>query len=474
MAPFDTPHDDGSRRDGADAAIARIAPHIGGLSVQVADIAGAVDAWRRGLVEMTESAAGLDQGAGRVAGAAVSIAEGAARIGQNLAEVEQEAAEARETAVQAGDRARRVAEGVWDAARRLHDLDAALSEVSAIATAIEAIARQTNLLALNATIEAARAGEAGRGFAVVANEVKALAAQTRDATGRIDGAVRGLRGAALELRGSSEANAKAAEDAAATAAATLESLGAVAGGVARITVEMDPITGAAEECGRQAEDMRCALSGQAGRLRGLSAEVDAAADRTDGLRNLSETLLDDLAATGVETPDTPFVVAVQDAARRVALGFETALDVGEISEAALFDEAYRPIAGSDPPQVDTGFTALTDRLLPGIQEPVLAMDARVVFCAAVDRNGFLPTHNRKFGHSQRPGDPVWNAANARSRRIFDDRTGMAAARNRKPFLLQAYRRDMGGGQVALMKDCSAPIIVRGRHWGGLRLAYRAD
>ncbi|WP_198376825.1 methyl-accepting chemotaxis protein, partial [Neoroseomonas rubea] len=381
---------------------------------------------------------------------------------------------ARATAAQAGDRARRVAEDVWDAARRLRDLDAALSEVSAIATAIEAIARQTNLLALNATIEAARAGDAGRGFAVVANEVKALAAQTRDATGRIDGAVRGLRDTALELRSAAEGNAKAAEEAATTAAATLESLGAVAGAVGRITAEMDPIAAAAGECGRQAETMRVALSEQGGRLRDLSREVDAAAERAEGLRNLSETLMDDLAATGVATPDTPFIEAAQKAARRIAAGFEAALAAGEITEAALFDEAYRPIPGTDPRQMETGFTALTDRLLPAIQEPMLAIDPRVVFCAAVDRNGFLPTHNRKFGQPQRPGDPVWNAANARSRRIFDDRTGLAAARNRKPFLLQAYRRDMGGGQVAVMKDCSAPILVRGRHWGGLRLAYRAD
>lgn len=58
-------------------------------------------------------------------------------------------------------------------------------KIGQIVHMINDIARQTNMLALNATIEASRAGEAGRGFAVVAQEVKALAAQTRDATANI-------------------------------------------------------------------------------------------------------------------------------------------------------------------------------------------------------------------------------------------------------------------------------------------------
>jgi methyl-accepting chemotaxis protein len=33
---------------------------------------------------------------------------------------------------------------------------------------------------------------------------------------------------------------------------------------------------------------------------------------------------------------------------------------------------------------------------------------------------------------------------------------------------------MGGGRVALIKDCSAPIHVRDRHWGGLRLARHVE
>jgi methyl-accepting chemotaxis protein len=94
-----------------------------------------------------------------------------------------------------------------------------------------------------------------------------------------------------------------------------------------------------------------------------------------------------------------------------------------------------------------------------------------VFCAAVDDQGYLPTHNKNFSQAQ-GNDPVWNAANCRNRRVFNDRVGLAAARNQRPYLVQTYRRDMGGGQFALMKDASAPILVRGRHWGGLRVAYR--
>jgi methyl-accepting chemotaxis protein len=103
---------------------------------------------------------------------------------------------------------------------------------------------------------------------------------------------------------------------------------------------------------------------------------------------------------------------------------------------------------------------------------MLQLSPKVVFCIAVDRNGYVPTHNRKYCQPQRLGDVEWNTAHSRYRRIFNDRTGLASARNRRPFLLQTYRRDMGGGRFVLMKEVSAPIEVLGRHWGGLRLAYQ--
>lgn len=57
--------------------------------------------------------------------------------------------------------------------------------VGEIIATVSDIAEQTNLLSLNAAIEASRAGEHGRGFTVVASEVKALAEQSKKATGQV-------------------------------------------------------------------------------------------------------------------------------------------------------------------------------------------------------------------------------------------------------------------------------------------------
>ncbi|MGO9360357.1 MAG: protoglobin domain-containing protein [Xanthobacteraceae bacterium] len=175
----------------------------------------------------------------------------------------------------------------------------------------------------------------------------------------------------------------------------------------------------------------------------------------------------------VDETDMKFVTAARDAAAKIGAALEAAIAQGEISEREMFDFQYRPVEGTNPQQFENASTTLCDRILPGIQEPMLALDPRVVFCAAVDINAFLPTHNRKFSQAQKPHDPVWNAANSRNRRFFKDSAGLRAARATREFLLQIYDRDMGGGDVVTMKEVDAPIWVNQRHWGGLRLAFKA-
>ncbi len=171
--------------------------------------------------------------------------------------------------------------------------------------------------------------------------------------------------------------------------------------------------------------------------------------------------------------DARFIEKAQATAQAVAQALEDSLTRGDIRETDLFATELTTIPGTEPEQFMAPFTELSDRLFRPLQEPVLGFDPRVQFCAAVTTTGYLPTHNTRYAQPQRPNDPVWNTANCRNRRVFADRAGLAAARNTRPFLLQAYRRDMGGGTIVRLKEVDAPIIVRGRQWGALRLAYKA-
>lgn len=63
----------------------------------------------------------------------------------------------------------------------LGELRGELDGIHEMGTLIRGFSDQTHLLGLNAAIEAARAGENGRGFEVVANEVRKLAASSRNA-----------------------------------------------------------------------------------------------------------------------------------------------------------------------------------------------------------------------------------------------------------------------------------------------------
>lgn len=174
----------------------------------------------------------------------------------------------------------------------------------------------------------------------------------------------------------------------------------------------------------------------------------------------------------IKADEARFVDRATSLAREIEAAFAHGIRAGLVREDELFDTDYRPVPDTDPQQLTTGAIGFLESCLPALIEPPLGADPAIVFCAAVDRNGWLPVHNKAFSQRQRPGDPRWNAANARNRRIFDDRAGLAAARNQRSFSIQAYQRDMGGGQKVRMKEVDVPISVAGRHWGGLRLAYR--
>jgi methyl-accepting chemotaxis protein len=378
------------------------------------------------------------------------VADMQAMVASNRA-IEASGAAGRAAVGQARDAVARVGEGVLGVV-------ATLREVAQAATDITQIALQTRLVAFNATVEAKRAGEAGAGFAVVAGAVKDLASKVEQSSKLIMSTVTQLDARIDRLAASITHGEGAAQP------------GSFHAALAQVEASVDEIAQATRRNLDGCETVAAEVGAVASSVEGNAHVLRDVGANTKRFLQASEGLIELTNDCGAVTADSPFIEAVQAGAARLSQALEEAVARGRISLADLFDEQYVPVPGSDPAQVMTRFVALTDELFPPVQEALLAFDPKVVFSAAVDRNGYLPTHNAKFSQPQ-GRDPVWNAANCRNRRIFNDRTGLAAGRSERRFLLQTYRRDMGGGKRVLMKDLSAPITVQGRHWGGLRLAY---
>lgn len=444
---------------------------LGMLSVELADIAGNIGSVDSRAQNLSVECRTLVAAATELTGSSERIGTIAEDAGKALEQARIEMQESNASVESSLTDIRALASATEGFEKKLEGLRTALDRVGAAASGIQAIARQTNLLALNATIEAARAGEAGRGFAVVAGEVKALAKQTTEATTQIEATLTFLNEQTGKLVAESVDTVNRARAVQSGTAAIRHVIDHCGPTMATMGGSMRQIVDATADIQRRCDALLGAFTGMAGNIDQSSANLQEADQRVNHLLRKSEDLLLSTLQSGIETEDTPFITLVTEAAQRVASVFEAELASGAITLADLFDETYVPIAGTNPPQVMTRFVALCDRVLPAIQEPILAKSSQIAFCAAVDRNGYLPTHNKKFSQPQRPGDVTWNTANCRNRRVFNDRTGLAAGRNTKPFLLQTYRRDMGGGRFVLMKDCSAPILVNGRHWGGFRLGY---
>lgn len=357
----------------------------------------------------------------------------------------------REQLARARAAAGHVAEGVIGVAQALRQLGTATGDIAGIAL-------QTRLVAFNASVEAKRSPEADQGLAVVADTVKDLAGKIECASKLIAATL-----AQLEVR-VAELGVEVAGD------ASGPDRGRVQQALAEAERSVERIGQAAQRNLLACETLGAGVRASADGVEAITAGLGGAQRATLRLLGVSEALAELALERGVKTDDSRYVAAVLDAAAHASAVFGEALRRGEISAEELFDEHYAPIAGPDSSQCSARFLVLTDRVLPGIQEPLLQLSPEVVFCAAVDRNGYLPMYSQRRADT-RTGEATPEAITRHSRRILQDRIGLAAGRSRRRFLLQTYRCSTGGGRRVLMKDLSAPIVVDGRHWGALRIGY---
>ncbi len=462
-----------TRPDGPlQTALAELAVKSGQVGIGVADIAGNIES----LSAVLSGQAGLSA---QLRAATEEIAAGNHQVEASVAEAHaatklahDEATGSRQTVQGSLAELSEFVEWVGGIGSQFSRVAAALTSITQAASQIDRIAQQTHILALNARIEAARSGAAGHGFQVIADSVRELADETISTARTIDTTVAPVSTQIAELTTQGEQARIRAEGVRAGTEAIWSMIETVSGALASADERVAEIQDVAAAIRAQVDGFLVPLAALAEGLDHSSHELRGAQERTASMLDLTEELVAASARTGARTSDSPLIEAAIDAAARASALFTAAVDAGEISMADLFDEDYRPIPGSNPLQHETKFAAFTDRVLPAIQEPFADLDPRIAFGICTDRNGYIATHMQKVSKPQ-GCDPVWNAANCRNRRIFNDRTGLTCGRNTEPFVLQTYRRDMGGGTFVMMKDVSAPIWVHGRHWGGFRIGYTA-
>ena len=231
----------------------------------------------------------------------------------------------------------------------LGSFNSALSSVAQVTDAISRITGQVNLLALNATIEAARAGDAGRGFAVVAQEVKKLALETATATQQIDHSVRALTGEAKAMLSRIESGvdkARAAHSGTRQMEAMVDELKAL-------------IVGLSDDSDAVSRSMESIVGSVSGVRHGLGALNATSGDNATDLNQLSRLLIkvsDDtnvllqyIAESETDIPDTPYIHFACQVARDVAATVDADIAAGRLDLQTLYDPHYEPVVGSNPP-----------------------------------------------------------------------------------------------------------------------------
>jgi methyl-accepting chemotaxis protein len=399
----------------AGALIAAIAAQVGNLSVEIADVVGHTTAVQAATNAQNSALKSLGD-------ATLDITEANRRIAEMALQTSETAGRARA-----------------DIGRSSHAIEQAIREVGGLVSAVEEAGGEL------AGLESAMSRVA---------QVTNVTEQVRRLTERMS--VSGERAAQVGRTASS-----------------------IGGAVATVGQAMGPVCDHAAEIARSTQDIaqRCdSFTNSVGVLNADAARSTAAIAEASGnlarLLSGAEQIMMQTACSGFPTEDTPFIEQARSVARAVEERMSQAVANGEITIDDLFDGELQPIAGTNPQQYMTRYIPFLDRAIVPLMDPVLENDRRIVFCAPGDHNRLIPCHNAAFRLPQGP-DPLWNAVHCRNRRIFADKTNEAASTSTAPFLLQTYRRDMGGGVFVLMKDASAPIRVGGRVWGGLRVCYMA-
>lgn len=355
---------------------------------------------------------------------------------------------------------------VNDTLQIIRELEASSARIGEMVVLIEDIADQTNLLALNASIEAARAGDAGKGFAVVASEVKGLAEKTTASTREIKKVVASIQKTSRSAADMIESESVLVQTGLAKAEEARNSLENIKNHANESRIMIEQIATASEE-----QNATTSHISEMIHLVSHSAEVtntmmlrtseafvtfgEVVEQIYSSVGKFSVGNYHDIVKSYIREIETLVLAAVDKELRDRTITIEN-----------LFDRSYVPVPNTSPQKFTSRFDTFFDKVISPFQEMIVNRDPKVLFAICVDNNGYCPCHNLRFSKPL-TGDQEIDKNNNRTKRIFNDKTGLRCARNTDGFLLQTYRRDTG----EILNDMSKPLFINNKHWGGIRIGY---
>lgn len=350
---------------------------------------------------------------------------------------------------------------------------AAIEQVRRSAQDIDNIAETTNILALNATIEAMRAGEAGRTFAVVANEVKSLANDTRKATEEITQTVEALGEEAGTVIERIEAGALASGDAKTSVARIENTIASVGELVEEVDKQNDVIARSTGTISGHVDAVQRVLTSYDAATRDNEEQLQGAHKRMGELEMTASEMFDRIVQAGLSPEDSAMVEKAQSIAAEIAELTEIALTASGLDERAVFDQDYVPVEGSNPPLFRTRLSDWSDEHWRPIFEATRDGDSRVIASACTDTRGFIPTQISEY--SRKPtGDLTHDTKYCRNGRIILEAIDRKAKQSSAPYMMAVYRQEGDGERYVVVRNVYIPLMIKGRRWGDLELAYSFD